>query len=174
MTGVNDGVFDDTSRSITLRSRGVKIVLPEGGSVYKLSRRIDLFICIGSAVVSIVGITMLLHLGNDADDIRPFVGILGLSIASIFALMGCFLVNTIILTNDKIVFQPCGLEILLSDIDRVKNASEFRCEADANCPARIELIAKVKRLKWTPLSALWVGEAILIRTYGFSVSRFVE
>ena len=149
-------------------------MLPEDRSVYKLSRRLDLFIGFGSAILVIIGISTLIYIGNDADEIRPIVGIVCLSIVSILFLASYFFVNTITLTDDKIVFQPCGHEILLSDIDIVKNASEFGLEVGAKCPRRIELITNVKRLKWTPLNALWIGEAILIRTYGFSASRFVE
>jgi hypothetical protein len=149
-------------------------MVPEDVSVYKVSRRIDFFIGFGSTIMAIIGLFALLHIGNEASKIRPIVGIICLSIVSILFLTSYFLVNEIKLTSDRIVFRPCGHEILLSDIDTVKNASSFRPEEGAKCPPRIELTTNVNRLKWTPLNVLWVGEAILIRSYGFSASRFVE
>lgn len=104
----------------------------EDESVYELSRRIDLFIGFGSAIGVLIAIFTLLYIGNESQEIRPIVGIASLSVISIFFLISYFLVNTVNLTNDKIVFLPCGHEILLSDIDLIKNASEFRSEAGEN------------------------------------------
>lgn len=146
----------------------------EDDIIFRLSRRIDLILGVTSTVFTIGGIFMYVYIDSDAGNLRAIVIMAGGSICSIYFLLGYFLVHTIILTNNRIVFRPCGHEILLSDIDAVKNASDFRSEADAECPGRIEFITNVNRLKWTPANTIWIGEAILIRTYGFSAARFVK
>ena len=69
-------------------------MMAENSIIYKVSRRSDFFLGLVSVILVVIGFIALLYFGNEAGEVRPIVGIVGLSIGSAWFLASYFLVST--------------------------------------------------------------------------------